>query len=132
MVRIPALQAQYDAALAAADDFVLVGTLGSQLQALQQESAQLSLSEEDYLTLAARHAALVQRVMEECRELAKAQDYTALGSLSAKLQELKALDLAGIPRTSNEQDADGANDPVVQEDDGANDPVVISSSQDGL
>ena len=57
--RIPALQTQLEAALAA-DDFGSIASVGTQLLALQQQSAQLPQSEEDYLTLADRHAALVQ------------------------------------------------------------------------
>jgi hypothetical protein len=101
-----ALQGQYDAALAAATDFVLVGTLGTQLQALERQSAQLPLSEEDYLTLPARHAELVRRVTDTCRELMKARDYTALGPLSVKLKELRAVDLLGILGTGRQPGSD--------------------------
>jgi hypothetical protein len=102
-------------------DFVLVGTLGTQLQALQQQAAQLPLSEEDYLTLPARHADLVRRVTDACRELMKARDYAALGPLSAKLKELRALDLLDIVETSRYLKLRGAGD---AECDGANDPVL--------
>jgi hypothetical protein len=54
--RIQALQAQYDDALAT-EDFEWVASLGPQLQALQQQSAQLPLSEEDYLTLSGQACA---------------------------------------------------------------------------
>jgi hypothetical protein len=57
---------------------------------LQQQSAQLPLSEEDYLTLPARHADLVQRVTDTCKELALAEEFTAVTVLGAKLSELRA------------------------------------------
>jgi hypothetical protein len=129
MNRLPPLQAELKAAKAAAEDFVLIGTLGLQVKALEQVSAQLPLSEQDYRTLPTRHAALVQRVTDHCRQLAVSQDYGALSLLSVKLKELKALDLAGILET-REEDGGGANDPIVvgtSEDDGANDPVVVFS-----
>jgi hypothetical protein len=136
--RLQSLRSQYDAALAAAVDFVLVGKLGTQLKALQQQSAQLPLSEEDYCTLPAQHADLVQQVMAACRELMKARDYAALGPLSTKLKELKALDLPVGNDNSQDPvlpdvgagtvcspmavaDAQGATE---EEDDGALDPVL--------
>jgi hypothetical protein len=110
---------------------------------VEKQSAQLPLSEEDYLTLPARHADLVQRVTDTCRNLMKARDYAALGPLSAKLEELRALDLSGIAGTGGEGQ-DGADDPVVvgvgagaassyqsfqdsEGGDGANDPMISSS-----
>jgi hypothetical protein len=86
--RIRAHCAQLDAALAA-EDFELVASLGVQLQPLHEESAQLPLSEEDYLTLPARHAALVQRVMDKCKVLAALKDYKSLDAVAAKLEALK-------------------------------------------
>jgi hypothetical protein len=133
--RLQALQAKYDTALVAAVDFVLVGTLGTQLQALQQESAQLPLSEEDYQTLGDRHAELVRRVTDTCRELMRAGDYAVLGPLSAKLKELKALDLSGIAGTSHDSDGEHdpvvASGPVVRDDDGESDPVIVTPARQG-
>jgi hypothetical protein len=126
------LQGQYDTALAAAVDFVLVASLGVTLQGLEQKAAELPLSEQDYLTLPARHAALVQRVTEHCRELAAGRHYSALSLLSAKQKDLKALDPSGNSETSNRED-DGRDSSVQapgSEGDGANDPVVISSTRD--
>jgi uncharacterized coiled-coil DUF342 family protein len=91
--RTNALHAQLEV-VQQAFEFEAFATLGTQLEALQQQSARLALSEEDSLTLPARHAELVQRVTDTCRELMRARDYAALGPLSAKLKELKALDLA--------------------------------------
>jgi hypothetical protein len=93
--RIEALQAQLDAALAA-DDFEAVALLCSQLQILQQQSAQLPLSEEGYLTLLDRHAALVQKLADKCKELAEAKDYAAVTSLGVKLSELRAATLSAV------------------------------------
>jgi hypothetical protein len=87
--RILTERSHLDAALAA-DDFEQVLALGMQLQSLQQESAQLPLSEEDYLTLADRHAALVLRVVERCTELALAKEFAEVTVLGAKLSELRA------------------------------------------
>jgi hypothetical protein len=97
MQRRRPLQAQFDAAVAAAEDFVLVGTLGMQLQELEKESAQLSLSEEDYLTLADRHTALVQRVTEQCRAQKAASQFTELEKLATQLVALTALDVSELP-----------------------------------
>jgi hypothetical protein len=71
-----------------AEDFESVASIGTQLQALQQESAQLPLSEEDYLTLADRHAALLLEVTEQCKVLEKAKDFPAMAALGAQLTAL--------------------------------------------
>jgi hypothetical protein len=132
--RIQSVQAQLEAAEVALE-FPSVASLGTQLQALRQQSAQLLLSEEDYLTLPAWHADLVRRVMDAYRELMKARDYAALGPLSAKLKELKAMDLSGIAGTSHE--SDGEHDPVVvsslmgPDDDGESDPVIVKPARQG-
>jgi hypothetical protein len=94
------LQAQFDVAEAAAEDFVLIGTLGMQLQELERQSAQLPLSEEDYLTLADRHAALVQQVTDRCRDLKAARNFGQLKVLAEQLLELTALDVSNLPRAS--------------------------------
>jgi serine/threonine protein kinase len=84
------LQAQLQAA-EDSGDFVVVGTLGEQLEALKRKVNEQPLSEEGYLTLADRHEALVQKVMVTCKDLTKAKDWAALQPIAAKLQELKAL-----------------------------------------
>jgi hypothetical protein len=121
------LQAQLEAA-EQGDDFVLVGSLGEQLGALMLKVTEQPLSEEGYLALFGRHAALVQKVTEVCRELTKAKAYAEVKVLGAKLQELKALDVSALPQS-------WANDPVQPparpgtaqggEDDCANDPVYV-------
>ena len=99
--RLATLQTQFDAAEAAADqDFELIAALGLKLEALQLESAQLALSEEDYQTLPVRHAQLVQRVVDQCRELTRAKQFTALAALNAQLKALRALDLSALPSSS--------------------------------
>jgi hypothetical protein len=91
--RIHALQTQLDAALIT-DELASVGSLCAKLQTLQKQSARLPLSEEDYLTLADRHAALVQRVTDRCKELAEAKDFAAVTALGTKLKELR---VAALP-----------------------------------
>jgi hypothetical protein len=83
------LSAQYDAA-DAAGDFKAIAAAGMQLQALQQQSAQLPLSEKGHLTLGDRHADLVRRVTEKCKELTRAKEYAEVTALGAKLAELRA------------------------------------------
>jgi hypothetical protein len=109
MQRIQDLQAQYDAAEAAAEDFELIASLGLQLTALQLEAKKLPLSEKAYLTLPDRHAALVQRMTDKCKELMRDKDFDALATLSALLKAVKALDLSCVAR---EEEAD---DPVLPE-----------------
>jgi hypothetical protein len=96
MQRLEAAQAQYNAAEAAAEDFELIASLGKALHALQQESAQLPLSEEDYLVLAASHAQLLQRVEERCTQLKKAKDFTALEQLGVHAAALTAVNLPTV------------------------------------
>jgi hypothetical protein len=89
MQRRDALQAEFDAADGPDVDFEVIAFLGAQLQELELESAQWDLTEEDYLTLADWHAALVQRLTDECRVLAKAREFTAVTALGAKLTALR-------------------------------------------
>jgi hypothetical protein len=107
--RIAALQQQYNAALST-EDFECVASLGLQLQALQQQSAQLPLSEEDYLALPTRHAELVRRVTDQCHELTRLKDYVALGPLAARLTKLKAAaSLAGILGKRGREEEEGGS-----------------------
>jgi hypothetical protein len=112
---------------AAKSDFAAVGQVGKALKAANAVLAQLPLSEEDYLTLADRHAALVQKVTATCTALADAVEYDVLAVLAIKLEELQALDVSALPQS-------WANDPVQPpappapeegQDDGANDPVYV-------
>jgi hypothetical protein len=94
--------ARLRAQLAAAEkceDYELVGTLGEQLV-----TAPHPLSEEDYLTLADRHEALVQEVTTACQELTKAKAYADVKVLGAVLKELKSLDVSGLPLTRSKND----------------------------
>jgi hypothetical protein len=93
----------------AVDDFEAVASLGMQLLALQQESAQLPLSEEDYLTLAARHAALVKSVHDKCTDLAEAEDYSAVTDLGVKLRELRLV----VPPVIDSSTATIAGNPLL-------------------
>jgi hypothetical protein len=63
------------------------------LKAVKAAVAQQQLSEANYLTLADRHAALVQKVTDQCKKLADAEDYDALEALAIKLEELILLDV---------------------------------------
>jgi hypothetical protein len=94
--RLEATQAQYDAA-DAARDFLSIASLGKTLEALKAQSSRLALTQKDYLTLADRHAALVQRVVDTCRELAKAGKVAEVTVLAGKMETLQALDLSALP-----------------------------------
>lgn len=118
------LQSEYDVVFTANTDFRAVARLGKALKAAVEVVAQLPMSEEDYLALAGRHAALVERVTTKCRELAIAQDFDSLDALAIKLEELKALrvDVSALPQSNpsfsatDEQDGEGEdwiNDPVM-------------------
>lgn len=82
-----------DAALVG-EDFDRVSTLGQQLQRLDEEASQLSLSEQDYLTLADRHAELVRKVGDRCKDHQANKRATLLIEMGTKLAALKALDLS--------------------------------------
>jgi hypothetical protein len=97
MQRLEDAQTQYDAAVSTFTDLPLIASLGAALAALQQESATLPLSEEDYLTLPARHAQLVQRVVQVCKGLAQAKQLDSLATLGGQLKLLKALELPTTP-----------------------------------
>jgi hypothetical protein len=85
------LQREYDALKTAATDLVALGRVG---RALKAAGAAIMLTEEDYLTLADRHAALVTKATTMCAQLAGAAESQALNTLASKLEELKALDLS--------------------------------------
>lgn len=96
MQRRCALQAQYDSAKAA-DQFVLCAKLGKSKLVLESESAQLSLSMEDYSTLSDAHTQLVGDLTRRCKHLVESeQDFDALESLSQLLESLQALDAADL------------------------------------
>jgi myosin heavy subunit len=129
------LQAQLEAA-EAGDDFVLVGTLGEQLDALNLKVVEQPLSEEDYLTMFERHAALVQKVTDTCRELTKSRAYAEVKILGVKLQELKALDVSALPQSWANDPAPPPTPPAPTaeegEDDCANDPVYVPPHADEI
>jgi hypothetical protein len=84
------LQREYDTLKTAATDLMAWGRVG---RALKAAGAAIMLTEEDYLTLADRYAALVKKVTTTCAELADAAESPALSTLASKLEELKALDV---------------------------------------
>jgi Skp family chaperone for outer membrane proteins len=119
------LQNTLTALRAAKSDFAAVGQVGKALKAANAELAQLPLSEEDYLTLADRHAALLQNLTTTCAELADAGEYDALDTLAAKLEELQALDVSALPQSWVQPPAPPAH--VEREDD---DPVYVPPATD--
>lgn len=99
--RLNALQLELAAADAAGTDFELIAQLGKAVKAARLECAQLPLSEADFLSLAERHAALVERVTAQCRELREQEDFDALGTLGAKLKALRAVDVSALPNPAD-------------------------------
>jgi phage host-nuclease inhibitor protein Gam len=85
------LQREYDALKTAATDLMALGRVG---RALKAAGAAIMLTEEDYLTLADRHAALVEKVTTTCAELADTGKSQVLSTLASKLEKLKALDVS--------------------------------------
>lgn len=81
---------------AAKVDYVALGQVIIEQEALQKESAQLALSEEEYRTLRARHAALLQSLEATCKALVAAQLFAELRDFAALLTELKALDTSSL------------------------------------
>jgi hypothetical protein len=122
------LQRVYDALKAAKTEFKAIVRVGRALQAAKEAIAQRPLSEQVDLTLADRHAVLVQKVTAACEELLAQDDLDALDTLATKLEELKALDVSFLqhswatdplqppvpptPTAAAQGEADGANDHV--------------------
>jgi hypothetical protein len=77
-------------------DYCAVGDLLLQLESLDLQAARLPMTEEDYLTLKNRHAALVKTVTTVCRQLIKARQYAALRDMAAQLGALKAVDVTAL------------------------------------
>jgi hypothetical protein len=95
-----ALKAKLTAAKASKTDFAKIVQLNKALKAFPSEADLLPLSEADCQSLGNRHAELVQRVHATCAQLADADDYDALEVLSAKLDELRGLDLSALSTSS--------------------------------
>jgi hypothetical protein len=125
------LHKEFAALNAAKTNFMEIARVGTAHKAAIAAVLQLPLPEENYLTLAGRYEALVQKVTATCAELADAGEFDALVVLAAKLEELKALDISSLAHT-------GDNDPVqppataaanstaaCEEDDSAHDPVYV-------
>jgi aminoglycoside phosphotransferase len=74
-------------------DFKTESAVKHEMKVLEREESLLPPPEEDTLTLSDQCAELVQRVTYRCRDLAEAQLFAALDTLSAKLRAIKALDL---------------------------------------
>jgi hypothetical protein len=92
MARRDELQRQYKAAKEAKPkDYDLIATLGLSIAALEQESTQLLLTEEDCVSLPARRAALQEEMEAQCDALEEAGDFLSLKSLAAELAQLSSL-----------------------------------------
>jgi hypothetical protein len=130
------LHNEFAALNAAKTNFLEIARVGTAHKAAIAAVLQLPLSEEDYLTLAGRYEALVQKVTATCAELADAGEFDALVVLAAKLEELKALDVSILAHT-------GDNDPVqppattaansiaaCEVDDGIHDPGYVPPDTD--
>jgi hypothetical protein len=124
---IRTFQAQLDAAVAA-EDFDTVVAVGSKLKALKAQSAQVPLSEQDYLTLPARYAELLREVTGKCLELTAAQQYAELAIFGPLQKALKALDMAVIAHGSTaDSTAPLAGQwTAAEQDESAYDPVLPS------
>jgi DnaJ-domain-containing protein 1 len=88
--RRDALQLDLDTLITAGADLVTIGLAGKELQAAIVVVTQQPMSEEDHLTLADRHEALVQNVTDTCKDLLAAAQYDAVITLGRKLKELQA------------------------------------------
>jgi small-conductance mechanosensitive channel len=77
-------------------EYAGVGQLMLEQQVLEQELAQLPLSQADLLKLGEGHAALVQGMRDMCRDLARARQHSKLKELAAQLAALKAMDLSPV------------------------------------
>jgi hypothetical protein len=86
-------------------EFKASARVGKALNAAKEVITMHPLSERDYLLLAESHATLGQKVAAACKKLLLDDDYDALDTLASKLEELKALDVSGLPQS-------WANDPV--------------------
>jgi hypothetical protein len=94
------LQRKYDALVSTCSDFELLGRLSKLLTTAKSAAERLHWRgcELDCLTFPARLSALVQTVTAKCKQLAYSEDFDALATLAAKLDELKALEQAAPPR----------------------------------
>jgi hypothetical protein len=80
-------------------DFESIGRTGRALEAVTAELARLSLSGEDYLTLADRHATLLLKATALCKELAAVRDHGSLAKVAAELVKLKEVNVSALPHS---------------------------------
>jgi hypothetical protein len=97
------LQREFTALNAAKTNFKEIARLGTAHKAAVAAVGKQRLSEKFYLTLAGRHAALMQQVTAMCMKLADAEEFDTVQVLGAKLQKLKALDVSALPLSSTAQ-----------------------------
>jgi hypothetical protein len=80
-------------------DWEAIGRAGNALRAADSAVKHQPFSQEDYLALAGRRAALVQKATAQCTEVAGAGDYANLASVATKLAELTALAQSVLPQS---------------------------------
>jgi DNA repair exonuclease SbcCD ATPase subunit len=134
------LQTEFDTIKASKAEYKTGVRVVKALNAAKEAVTHQPLSEDDYLTLAARHAALIHTLKAECDDLLENLDIVdasdALDTLATKLEELKTLDASSLlhmqgppsaprspstspsKRTAEERDEDWACDPVYVPDSG--------------
>jgi hypothetical protein len=95
--RLTALKANSD--ISQVPDWEAIGRAGNALKAADNAVRNQPFSQEDYLALAGRYAALVQKMTAQCRELAAAGDYATLATVATKLAELTALAQSALPQS---------------------------------
>jgi len=76
----------------AARNFTLCTKIGRQLETHEEVSAQLSLSEEDFLSLSARRGALQADLQAFCKDLVAAKEFGLLEKAAALLECVEKLD----------------------------------------
>jgi hypothetical protein len=94
--RLTALKANSE--ISQVPDWEAIGRAGNALRAADSAVESQPFSEEDYLALVGKHAALVQKATAQCAELAAAADYATLATVATKLADLTALDMSALPQ----------------------------------
>jgi hypothetical protein len=84
-------------------DWEAIGRAGNALKAVDSAMKHQPFSQEDYLALVGRHAALVQKARTQCAELAAAGDCATLATVATKLAELTALARSALPQSTVRQ-----------------------------
>ena len=88
-------QQQYDVAVRR-EHHDVVARLGEDLEALKEESKQLGLSYDDYLTLQDRRDEVVRLIGHKCSMLTNAKVFKGMHELAAARKDLEALNLSAL------------------------------------